>query len=510
MRLHIHLSKYGRGKIMDLSGKKEYDLYKDIQLRCGGEIYIGVVGPVRTGKSTFIKRFMDLMVLPFMEESYEKERVVDELPQSAGGKTITTTEPKFIPKEAAKITLGEGIEARVRLIDCVGYMVDGAGGHMENEEERMVKTPWSVEEIPFTKAAEIGTRKVITDHSTIGIVVTCDGSFGDIPRENYLAAEERTIRELKKMKKPFVVLLNTEKPYGEDAIRTAQEISEKYDVTAMPVNCEQLKKDDINHILENMLYEFPLTMIEFYMPKWVEMLPSNHRMKLDIISRVKEIMQQYQCIRDVKNRPVELESEFIKKCKTDSISMSDGCIRVWLEVDDSYYYEMLSDLVGENIKSEYQLLGVLREMAQMKKEYVKVLHAVDSVRHKGYGVVMPDREEIILDKPELTRHGNKFGVKIKAESPSIHMIRANIETEISPIVGSEEQAKDLIRYISDSGASEEGIWDTNIFGKTVEQLVNDGITSKITMIGDESQVKLQETMQKIVNDSNGGMVCIII
>ena len=226
---------------MDLSGKKEYDLYKDIQLRCGGEIYIGVVGPVRTGKSTFIKRFMDLMVLPSMEESYEKERIVDELPQSAGGKTITTTEPKFIPKEAAKIALGEGIEAKVRLIDCVGYMVDGAGGHMENEEERMVKTPWSVEEIPFTKAAEIGTRKVITDHSTIGIVVTCDGSFGDIPRENYLAAEERTIRELKKLKKPFIVLLNTEKPYGEEAVRTAQEIGEKYDVTAMPVNCEQLK-----------------------------------------------------------------------------------------------------------------------------------------------------------------------------------------------------------------------------------------------------------------------------
>ena len=381
---------------------------------------------------------------------------------------------------------------------------------MENEEERMVKTPWSVEELPFTKAAEIGTRKVITDHSTIGIVVTCDGSFGDIPRENYLAAEERTIRELKKLKKPFIVLLNTEKPYGEEAVRTAQEIGEKYDVTAMPVNCEQLKKEDINHILENVLYEFPLTMIEFYMPKWVEMLPANHKMKADIVARVREIMQQYQCIRDVKNRPVSLESEFIKKCKMDSISMSDGCIRVWLEVDDSYYYEMLSDLVGESITSEYQLLSVLKEMARMKKEYVKVLHAVDSVRHKGYGVVMPDREEIVLDKPELTRHGNKFGVKIKAESPSIHMIRANIETEISPIVGSEEQAKDLIRYISDSGASEEGIWDTNIFGKTVEQLVNDGITSKITMIGDESQVKLQETMQKIVNDSNGGMVCIII
>ncbi|MDE6184698.1 MAG: stage IV sporulation protein A [Lachnospiraceae bacterium] len=291
---------------MDLNVKKEYDLYKDIQLRCGGEIYIGVVGPVRTGKSTFIKRFMDLMVLPNMTESYEKERVVDELPQSAGGKTITTTEPKFIPKEAAKLTLGDGVEARVRLIDCVGYMVDGASGHMENETERMVKTPWSTEEIPFTQAAEIGTRKVINDHSTIGIVVTCDGSFGDIKRENYVAAEERTIRELKRLRKPFVVLLNTAKPYGEEAARLAEEIGSKYEVSVMPVNCEQLKKDDINQILENILYEFPLTMIEFYMPKWVEMLPANHKMKVDLIERVKELMNQYNCIRDVKNNPVDM------------------------------------------------------------------------------------------------------------------------------------------------------------------------------------------------------------
>ncbi|MBD5395438.1 MAG: stage IV sporulation protein A [Lachnospiraceae bacterium] len=495
---------------MDINNKKEYDLYKDIQMRCGGEIYIGVVGPVRTGKSTFIKRFMDLMVLPNMEDSYEKERAIDELPQSAGGKTITTTEPKFIPKEAALITMGEGVEARVRLIDCVGYMVDGAGGHMENDEERMVKTPWSTEEIPFTMAAEMGTRKVITDHSTIGIVVTCDGSFGEIPRENYEAAQERTIKELKKMNKPFIVLLNTTRPYGDEAVKMAAEISDKYNVTVMPVNCEQLKKEDINQILEKILYEFPLTMIEFYMPKWVEMLPVNHPMKADIVSKVRDMMKQYSCIRDVVNRPVEMESEYIKKCKMDSVSMADGCIKVWLEVDDTYYYEMLSDLVGEKITSEYQLLSTLKEMAKMKKEYVRVLHAVDSVRQKGYGVVTPDREEITLDKPELIKHGNKFGVKIKAESPSIHMIRANIETEISPIVGSEDQAKDLIRYISDSGASEEGIWETNIFGKTVEQLVNDGITGKLTMIGEESQLKLQETMQKIVNDSNGGMVCIII
>ncbi len=495
---------------MDFNNKKEYDLYKDIQIRCGGEIYIGVVGPVRTGKSTFIKRFMDIMVLPNMEEGYEKERATDELPQSAGGKTITTTEPKFIPKEAALITMGEGVEAKVRLIDCVGYMVEGASGHMENDEERMVKTPWSTEEIPFTMAAEMGTRKVITDHSTIGIVVTCDGSFGEIGRESYMPAEERTIRELKKMNKPFIVLVNTTRPYGEDAKKQAQEISEKYNVTAIPVNCEQLKKEDINQILEKILYEFPLTMIEFYMPKWVEMLPAAHPMKADIVTKVKEMMKQYGCIRDVITRPVELKSDYIKKCKTDSVSMADGCIRVWIEVDDSYYYDMLSDLVGESIHSEYQLLNTLKEMAKMKKEYVRVLHAIDSVRQKGYGVVTPDREEIRLDKPELIKHGNKFGVKIKAESPSIHMIRANIETEISPIVGSEDQAKDLIRYISDSGASEEGIWETNIFGKTVEQLVNDGITSKLTMIGEESQLKLQETMQKIVNDSNGGMVCIII
>lgn len=487
-----------------------YDLYKDIQLRCGGEIYIGVVGPVRTGKSTFIKRFMDLMVLPNMEDAFEKERVTDELPQSAKGTTITTTEPKFIPKEAAQITMAEGLDAKVRLIDCVGYMVDGAGGHLENGQERMVKTPWSKEEIPFTMAAEMGTRKVINDHSTIGIVVTCDGSFGDIPAENYFAAQERTIKELKKLKKPFVVLLNTIRPYSDEAQKAAAELAEKYDVTVMPVNCEQLKKDDIHQILEKVLYEFPLTMIEFYMPKWVEMLPADHKMKQEIVGKVKELMSDYRCIRDVMKHPICMESEYIKRCKTDSINMADGCIKIWLEVDDAYYYEMLSELVGEPINGEYQLLHVLREMSAMKNEYVRVLHAVNSVRSKGYGVVTPNREEIRLEKPELIKHGNKFGVKIKAESPSIHMIKANIETEISPIVGSEEQAQDLIRYISDSGNRDEGIWETNIFGKTVEQLVNDGITGKLTMIGEESQLKLQETMQKIVNDSNGGMVCIII
>lgn len=471
---------------------------------------MGVVGPVRTGKSTFIKRFMDIMVLPYMTQEHEKVRAQDELPQSSGGKTITTTEPKFIPKEAAKVTLGDDIDVNVRLIDCVGYMVEGAAGHIENDTERMVKTPWSAEEIPFTQAAEIGTRKVINDHSTIGIVVTCDGSFGEIPRENYVPAEERTIQELKKIHKPFIVLVNTEKPYSEEAIKLAEGISRKYQVSAMPVNCEQLKKEDIHDIMEKILYEFPLTMIEFYMPKWVEMLPNTHKMKADIIQQIKALMGELGCVKDVAGGGIQLESEYIRKCKVDGVDMATGCVSVSLDVDDSYYYEMLSDLVGESITSEYQLLNVLRDMAKMKREYVKVLHAVEAVRCKGYGVVTPDRDEITLDKPEVIRHGNKFGVKIKAESPSIHMIRANIETEISPIVGTEKQAEDLIRYISDAGTSEEGIWETNIFGKTVEQLVNDGISGKIAMIGEESQMKLQETMQKIVNDSNGGMVCIII
>lgn len=486
-----------------------YDLYHDIQQRTGGEIYIGVLGPVRTGKSTFIKRFMEEMVLPNMEDEHARERAQDELPQSAGGKTITTTEPKFIPNEAAKVHLSGDIDVSVRLIDCVGYMVEGAAGHMEEETERMVKTPWFDYEIPFTQAAEVGTDKVMNDHSTIGLVITTDGSFGEIPRANYLEAEERTILALKKLRKPFLVLVNSQKPYSEDAKRVAEELEEKYGISAIAVNCEQLKKEDIHMILENVLYEFPISAMEFYMPKWVEMLAEDNRMKQDLIEKVKLIMKDYSTIRDVLEKPVNLESEYIRRCKTDTVSLSDGCIRVTLDVADSYYYEMLTEMVGESIADEYQLIGKLKNFAAMKHEYSKVLDAVNMVRIKGYGVVTPDKDEIVLEKPELIKHGNKFGVKIKASSPSIHMIRANIETEIAPIVGTQEQAEDLITFINQTDA-QSGIWGTNIFGKTVEQLVNDGITAKVAVIGEESQIKLQDTMQKIVNDSNGGMVCIII
>ncbi len=485
------------------------NLYRDIQERTGGEIYIGVVGPVRTGKSTFIKRFMDTAVLPYMTDEAARARAKDELPQSAGGKTITTTEPKFIPQEAAAIRLGGDVNVRARLVDCVGFMVEGAAGHMEDGAERMVKTPWYDSEIPFTQAAEIGTRKVITDHSTIGIVVTTDGSIGELPRESYLEAEEKAILELKKLRRPFLVLVNSARPYGQDAEQTAAQIRQKYQVSVMPVNCAQLAKEDIYRIMERVLYEFPVTMVEFYMPKWVEMLSPGHRMKADMIASIRQLMGQINTIRDVIEHPIRLQGDYIRRCMVENINMADGCIRVVLDMDEKYYYEMLTEMTGEQIGSEYELMDLIREMAAMKREYTRVLAAMQSVKTKGYGVVLPQRDEIRLMRPEVIRHGNKYGVKIRAESPSLHFIRANVVTEIAPIVGTEQQAKDLIGYIDENGR-DDGIWETNIFGKTVEQLVNDGIRAKIAMIGDESQLKLQDTMQKIVNDSTGGMVCIII
>ena len=486
-----------------------YDLYHDIRQRTNSEIYIGVVGPVRTGKSTFIKRFMDELVLPNMEDSPEKVRAQDEMPQSAGGKTITTTEPKFVPKQAAEVVLGNDMKAKVRLIDCVGYMVEGATGHLEDDKERMVKTPWLDYEIPFTQAAQIGTDKVMTDHSTIGLVITTDGSIGDIPRAAYLDAEEKTIQTLKKLKKPFLVLVNSQKPYGEEAKQVARSIEEKYGVGVYPVNCEQLRKEDILSVLEQILYEFPISAIELYMPKWIEMMASDHPMRESLIEETRKMMERYTVVRDVLTEPVSMQNEYITGCRTEQVSLSDGIVRIQLDVDDKYYYQMLSELLHEEIEDEYQLLERLASLAKMKSEYSLCLEAMNSVRMKGYGVVSPKKEEIQLDRPEVIKHGNKFGVKIHAVSPSIHMIKADIETEIAPIVGTKEQAEDLISYIQQA-EGENGIWNTNIFGKTVEQLVEEGIRAKIVNIGDECQLKLQDTMQKIVNDSNGGMICIII
>lgn len=488
-----------------------YNVYKDIQARTGGEIYIGVVGPVRTGKSTFIKRFMELMVLPGMEDEHQKNQTRDELPQSAAGKTIMTTEPKFIPKEAAAIQLGDGIEAKVRLIDCVGFMVEGAAGHIENDEERLVKTPWYDYEIPFTKAAEIGTRKVINDHSTIGVVVTTDGTIGELKRPNYIAAEERTVSELKELGKPFIVLLNSVKPYSDETAALAKDLRDKYGVTVMPVNCEQLKKDDVAHILESVLKEFPVTEMDFYIPKWLEILPASHWLKAEIIQAARDMVKKVTHMKDVAGSIFEGAAESIRAVKVRNMDMADGSVAVDVDVDDGFYYQILSDYVGIPIEGEYQLMQTLCDLAKMRTEYEKVNQAMNQVRMKGFGVVTPERSEIILDEPEVIKHGNKYGVKMRAEAPSINLIKAHIQTEIAPIVGSEQQAEDLIAYIKENAReSEEGIWSTNIFGKSIEQIVEDGIQAKISQLTEDCQMKLQDTLQKIINDSNGGMICIII
>ncbi len=490
----------------------EYDIYKDIRARTNGEIYMGVVGPVRTGKSTFIKRFMDLLVLPNIENVHSRERTQDELPQSAAGKTIMTTEPKFIPLEAAKVTLSDDVEFNVRMIDCVGYMVEGASGHLENNEERMVKTPWFEQDIPFTQAAEIGTKKVINDHSTIGIVITADGSFGEIPRENYISAEERTIDELKKLSKPYLVILNSLRPYSDDTIITANELQEKYNVPVLPVNCDQLKKEDVVKILENVLMEFPLSVVNFNVPKWIEMLDNDHWLKASLIDSVKDIMCSVDAIRDLKREDsLTIENEYIDKMKLDRIDLSTGCAQIDVDFNDDYYYNILSDLMGTEITGEYQFMSLLKKLGRVKEEYDKVSAALDEVKVKGYGIVTPMVGELSLQDPEIVKQGNKYGVKLKASAPTIHMIKCDIQTEVSPIVGTEKQSEDLLNYLTSEMESDPAkIWDTNLFGKSLHDLVNDGLQSKIYRMPDESREKLQETLQKIVNDANGGLVCIII
>lgn len=488
-----------------------FHVYKDMEARTKGEIYIGVVGPVRTGKSTFIKRFMELLVLPSIENEADRMLSRDELPQSAAGKTVMTTEPKFIPKEAAQIQLGDGIDVKIRLIDCVGFMVEGAAGHIENDVERMVKTPWFDTEIPFTRAAEIGTRKVITDHSTIGVVVTCDGSFGDLKRPNYIEAEKTAIEELKTLHKPFIVLLNSVRPFSDETIALAESMEEEYGVTVMPVNCEQLKKEDIYHMLEKVLKEFPVVRLDFSIPKWLEILPADHPVKSQVIEAAKQVLSSVDQMKDVGNATEGLQTDYMEEIRLDRLNMANGCVSMNVVMDDNCYYQIISDVTGLPIEGEYQLMQTLEGLSRMQREYEKVLNAVNQVRMKGYGAVMPERSEILLDEPQVIRHGNKYGVKIKAEAPSIHMLKAQIQTEIAPIVGSEQQAQDLISYIKESSRENpDGIWDANIFGKSIEQIVGDGIQTKISQLTDESQMKLQDTMQKIINDSSGGMICIII
>ncbi len=496
------------------------DIYKDIARRTNGEIYIGVVGPVRTGKSTFIKRFMDLCVIPYMEDGHIKERTIDELPQSSQGKTIMTTEPKFIPQNGVNIRLDENTEVKVRLVDCVGFVVEGANGHLEGDGQRMVRTPWFTEEIPFEDAAKIGTLKVIKEHATIGVVVTTDGSFGEIPRNNYIDAEERTIAEMEETKKPYIILLNSERPFSSETEELRAEMEVKYNRPVLAVNCKQMQKSDIVKILESVLLEFPVSKVEFYIPKWTEMLSAEDEVKKELIQYAVNWMESVTKMRDLygdndasavqKNMDGNTIRDSICKPFIRKIHTSDGTVELRLDVDDRCYYEFLSNIAGMPITSEYQMITMIRNLSEKKREYEKVEDAIESVAARGYGVVTPSLGDITMEEPELITHAGKYGVKIRANSPSIHMIKANIETEIAPIVGNKEQAEDLIAYIKHGENSVDGRWSANIFGKSLGELMEDGIRDKISKMDDECQTQLQNTMQKIVNDNNGGLVCIII
>ncbi len=486
-----------------------FDLYKDMKLRTGGEIYIGVVGPVRTGKSTFIKHFMDEMVLPVMTEEAERVRATDELPQSAQGRTIMTTEPKFIPKEAAKITFPDGTDVKIRLVDCVGYMAEGAAGHMEDEKERMIKTPWSETELPFTKAAEIGTGKVIREHSTVGVLVTADGSFGELRRENYAEPEERTIYELKRLGKPFVVLLNSARPKAAETLELAQELAERYDVTVLPTDCTKLGKSELTTVLEELLAAFPVSEMLFRLPKWVELLDNTHEIKTEAMEHAKELLIRNRRIKDVREHREISPGTYFERIIPTTIRMENGTVEYNLEPKKKYYYDMLSKLLGCDITGERGFYKELKELAKRRIEYETIANACEEVEQKGYGVVLPEANQIQISTPELIKQGGKFGVKIRATAPSVHMIQADIVTEIAPIVGSEEQARDLISYMTNH-ENEDGLRTASIFGKTVDRLVEEGVNAKIGNINEECQVKLQESIEKIINESSGGVICFII
>lgn len=487
-------------------------IYKDIAERTGGDIYIGVVGPVRTGKSTFIKQFMDKLVLPNISGDYLKERANDELPQSSSGRTIMTTEPKFIPEKGAEIGIEGSAKMNVRLIDCVGYIVPSALGYIEGDQPRMVMTPWYEEPIPFNMAAEIGTRKVITEHSTIGLVITTDGSISDIPREEYEEAEERVIEELKAIDKPFVVLLNCMYPETPQAKENAQMLSEKYGVPVLPVNCLELTDGDIKDILSRILFEFPIKEIGIAFPKWINSLSLEHWLRSDLTHAIKKASQGISHIRDIDLFEKSFEdNENVKKAVINSIDLGNGRVKIKLEIKPKLFYKILAETTGLIINDEQELMECMAEMAVVKKEYARVKGALDEVEATGYGIIMPETEELKLEEPEIVKQGGRYGVRLKASAPSIHLMKANITTEVSPIVGSEKQSEDLVMYLL-SGFEEDPvkIWDSNIFGKSLHDLVNEGLHTKLSRMPMDARMRVQETVERVINEGCNGLVCILL
>ncbi len=487
-------------------------IYQDIATRTGGDIYIGVVGPVRTGKSTFIKQFMDKLVMPNIKEDYERERANDELPQSSSGRTIMTTEPKFIPEKGVNINIGENAGMNVRLIDCVGYIVPSALGYIEGDEPRMVKTPWFSESIPFNMAAEIGTKKVINEHSTIGLVITTDGSISDIPREEYSEAEERVIAELKDINKPFIILLNCMYPESDEAQDCAESISKKYNVPTIAVNCLELNESDIKNILSKILYEFPIKEIKIDYPRWINSLPIEHWLRLDINETLKRAVNGISRIRDIGTFDVAFsDNKHTDGTKVLKIDLGRGSVDIKIRVNQTLFYKILAESTGISISDEQELMECITELAAIKKDYMRVKDALDEVDATGYGIVMPSIEELSLEEPEIVKQGGRYGVRLRASAPSIHLMKANITTEVSPIVGSEKQSEDLIMYLlSEFEENPVKIWDSNIFGKSLHELVNEGLHTKLARMPVDARMRVQETIERVINDGCNGLVCIIL
>lgn len=487
-------------------------IYKDIAERTKGDIYVGVVGPVRTGKSTFIKRFMDTLVLPNIEDGAMHDRAVDELPQSSSGRTIMTTEPKFIPENAVEISLPDNASFSVRMIDCVGYIVPASLGYLENDGPRMVHTPWSSEEMPFQEAAEIGTKKVINEHSTIGLVVTTDGSISDIPREEYKEAEERVIAELKALHKPFIVLLNCTYPKSDSAVMLADTLSEEYGVPVLPVNCLELSETDIKEILTQVLFEFPVREISVDFPSWLVSLPRDHWLRAATYAVVNAAAGRMELVRDVAILKDELlECEYITDARISKMELGKGTAWMTVSLKNDLFYKILSEKTGMDIENEQGLISKMCELSAICKEYEKLKCALDEVEATGYGIVMPTIDELKLEEPEIVKQGGRYGVKLCASAPSIHMLKANIQTEVAPIVGSESQSEDLVKYLlKEFEEDPKKIWDSNIFGKSLNELVNEGLRNKLFHMPGDARMKLQETLERVINEGCNGLICIIL